>query len=317
MEPTKFILPSISLPKLKLVIETYYLAGREKPDEYFGGTELALFSEKLSSTNKVNRNQIAGCISLLKQIGLLEHGKMKREYRLNQLGTKLGQTIKDQMIDRESSVWRNIVPNCSFLLNIYSYILGAVPIEQEDLKKEIVSRSGGRAQTTSAQIGAQTIIDILAKGGFIIKKDKDRSHKMILVNSNNTPPPYISDEIISSLRTINSKYDLSKLIELCEEINKCYNDKSYYAVGILNRVILDHIPPVFGHFEKFKEVFNSYSGSRSFREHIENLDLLTRKVADDYAHGLIKAKENLANPIQVNFSSSFDVLLHEIIRILS
>jgi hypothetical protein len=312
----RFVLPTVAFPKLESVVETYYLADREKPDEYFGSTELASFSEQQSGPNKVKRNEISGCVYLLKQIGILEKGE-KRKYRLNELGKKLGSSIKDQLKNQENLVWSKVVLNCSFLVEIYRHVEEVKSIGQDELEKDIVYSCGRKGHSPSALIGALTLLDILEQGGYIIKKEKDRRNKTIVVNSNSASTPYISNEIISSLRTIESKYDLSKLIRLCEEINDCYNRKNYYAVGILNRAILDHVPPIFG-CDNFSKVANNYTSvSRSFREHMQKLDGPTHKIADDYVHGQIKAKENAANSIQVNFSSSFDVLLQEIIKILS
>jgi len=63
-------------------------------------------------------------------------------------------------------------------------------------------------------------------------------------------------------------------------------------------------------------------GGRLAPDSLADMDRIThngsmRKIADDYAHEQAKAKETVANSAQVNFSQAFDVLLREIITILS
>jgi hypothetical protein len=127
---------------------------------------------------------------------------------------------------------------------------------------------------------------------------------------------YIDPYRINELRSIQStSYDLSKLIALCEEINKCYRVGCYFAVAMLVRSILDHVPPIFGQ-KTFAEVANNYKGARSFKEAMHNLDGSSRKIADSFLHVQIRAKEVLPNKTQVNFSNNLDVLLSEIARVI-
>jgi len=58
----------------------------------------------------------------------------------------------------------------------------------------------------------------------------------------------------------NEKFDLTKLIELCKELNECYDNESFLAVAMLVRAILDHIPPIFG-YDSFAEIASNYGGS--------------------------------------------------------
>jgi hypothetical protein len=127
---------------------------------------------------------------------------------------------------------------------------------------------------------------------------------------------YVDPYRINELRSIkSSSYDLSKLIVLCEEINKCYKMECYFAVAMLVRSILDHVPPIFGQ-KTFTEVANNYKEARSFKEAMHNLDGSSRKIADSFLHVQIRAKEALPNKTQVNFSNNLDVLLSEIARVI-
>ncbi len=125
---------------------------------------------------------------------------------------------------------------------------------------------------------------------------------------------YIESSIILGLSQIKSeKYDLTKLIQMCKELNDNYSLGNYLASGMLIRSILDHIPPI---FEKktFTEVVNNY-GTKSFRDIILPLDVSSRKISDSYLHTPIRNKEILPSKTQVSFQPNMDTLLSEIIRV--
>lgn len=129
---------------------------------------------------------------------------------------------------------------------------------------------------------------------------------------------YINRERIDELKKIGqTQFDLSKLIRLCEEINLCYSNRCYFSVIMLVRAMLDHIPPIF-QYSKFSEVANNYGkGGKSFKESMERLENSSRNIADGHLHNQIRIKENLPNETQVNYSNDIDLLLSEIIRMLS
>jgi len=80
-----------------------------------------------------------------------------------------------------------------------------------------------------------------------------------------TPIPMLIDTArLSEVRTLQvTGYDLTRLVQLCEELNACYQVGAYHAVIMLTRAILDHVPPLFG-YKSFTEVANNYAGTRSF-----------------------------------------------------
>lgn len=126
---------------------------------------------------------------------------------------------------------------------------------------------------------------------------------------------FVDPERIMQLHKIGKeKFDLSKLIRKCEELNIAYSTKSYFSVGMLTRAITDHIPPIFNK-KSFSEVAGGY-GTKSFKDSMIHLDKSSRKIADSFLHTHIRRKETLPTKTQVNFSSDLDVLLGEIIRIL-
>jgi hypothetical protein len=135
-----------------------------------------------------------------------------------------------------------------------------------------------------------------------------------------TPEPHptlIDAERLQQLKALTAaKLDVTRLVALCEELNKCYAQSCFMAVAALTRALLDHVPPVFG-CASFKEVANNYKGAKSFRESMQHLDNSARKVGDAHLHVQMRSKEILPTQTQVNFSNNLDVLLGEVVRVLS
>ncbi len=127
---------------------------------------------------------------------------------------------------------------------------------------------------------------------------------------------YVDPTRIRELQGIkNIGYDLTKLLQLLMEINSSYQNGNFFAVGLLIRALIDHVPPIFKQ-KSFIEVSNNYAGSKSFKESMEHLEKSSRKIADQHLHCQIRNKEILPNKTQINFSNDLDILLAEIVRIL-
>jgi hypothetical protein len=128
--------------------------------------------------------------------------------------------------------------------------------------------------------------------------------------------PFVDSARLEELRGLTkAKYDVTRLIRLCEELNVCFRNECYHASVMLTRAILDHVPPILG-CKSFAEVTSSYAGGRSFKESMETLDKMARKIADSHLHTQIRPSEVLPTRVQVNFSHSMDVLLGEVVRVL-
>ncbi len=124
----------------------------------------------------------------------------------------------------------------------------------------------------------------------------------------------IAESRLAELRGLTSpQFDFKKLIRLCEELNIASREDCHFATAMLTRGLLDHVPPVFGK-TAFSEVANNYGG-RSFKEAMQPLDGVARKVADWHLHGQIRKTETLPTAQQVSFSASLDMLLSEIVRV--
>lgn len=127
---------------------------------------------------------------------------------------------------------------------------------------------------------------------------------------------YIENSTILALSELKSeRYDLTKLIKMCKELNDNYSLDNYLACGMLIRAILDHVPQIFDK-KTFAEVANSY-GTKSFKDIVLPLEDSARKISDSYLHNPIRKKEILPNKTQLSFQPNMDVLLSEIVRVLS
>jgi hypothetical protein len=74
---------------------------------------------------------------------------------------------------------------------------------------------------------------------------------------------YIEQSRIDELAGIKSKkYDTSKLISLCLELNQCSTIGSVIAVAGLQRTIINHVPPIFG-YNDFGQVVAQYNTGKS------------------------------------------------------
>ena len=147
----------------------------------------------------------------------------------------------------------------------------------------------------------------------------EEAHTNKIINSiklnKNTNGHYVNPSRLEELKEVTSKseYDLIKLIRLLEELNIAYSNESYFAVGMIVRSIIDHVPPIFGKLS-FNEVTENY-GTKSFKELLRKLNDSSRKISDSMLHTHIRKKEILPNETQVDFRSELDFLLGEIIRI--
>ncbi|MBX3009820.1 MAG: hypothetical protein KF816_17475 [Melioribacteraceae bacterium] len=149
-------------------------------------------------------------------------------------------------------------------------------------------------------------------------KENDASEKAPTSNSLNERfnSNYVSEERIKELNQANnSKYDLSKLTQLLKELNSSAKDMNVYAIAMILRSIIDHIPPIFD-LNTFSEVVNNYGWSKSNKELMSRLELSLRNIADSYLHTKIKKKEIIPSPTQVDFRPEIDVLISEILSIV-
>jgi hypothetical protein len=146
--------------------------------------------------------------------------------------------------------------------------------------------------------------------------EKDTTNQPEAIKLMTVHKSYIHPDRIKQLKDISSdKFDLCKLLRFCEELNECHRANNFFAIILLTRALIDHIPPIFG-VKTFNEVVSNYSGTRSFKENMDRLNTSCRKIADQHLHTPIRKSESLPTMTQVDFSNDIDVLLAEIHRIL-
>lgn len=112
----------------------------------------------------------------------------------------------------------------------------------------------------------------------------------------------------------NEKFDLSRLIAFCKELDDNYSLGNYYSCAMILRAILDHIPPIFDK-SSFDDVYSKYGG-KSFKDIVKPLNETARKIGDNYLHTQIDKKVIQITKTQVDFQANIDFLLNEVAKIL-
>jgi hypothetical protein len=144
-----------------------------------------------------------------------------------------------------------------------------------------------------------------------------KTDQLLLGEERRTAPKiverYVDKSRIAQLRQIRStKFDLRRLIRLCEELNYCSASGSFWAIAALVRAVIDHVPPIFG-AATFSEVANNVVG-KSDKKSLLRLQTASRDISDAVLHQRIRSREVLPTAIQVDFKNELDVLLSEIVR---
>jgi hypothetical protein len=213
-----------------------------------------------------------------------------------------------ELIRISPSLWRSLTSNASDL---------TLTPEQDLLYFEEVQNIGDfYAALQRAREDENVANQFRYPAGYTVPAPSGHPSKA-LSSSRYRLSDYVHPSRIDELRGVeNSPFDLRRLIAMCEELNLCAENECLFASAMLTRAIVDHVPPIFG-TTSFAQVTSSYAGSRSFKASMQHLENSARKIADSYLHLHIRQKEVLPTPTQVDFSRDLDVLLGEIVRILS
>lgn len=123
---------------------------------------------------------------------------------------------------------------------------------------------------------------------------------------------FLNTDVLLELKAIKTRrYDTTKLVKFCEEINDSYSRANYLSCSFLIRAVMNHIPPIFG-FEKFSQVVAS--SGKSVKAVLSHLQDQARPIADLHTHILIRSKEQLPSKHQIEpYKASFEILIQEII----
>ena len=128
-------------------------------------------------------------------------------------------------------------------------------------------------------------------------------------NPSPTDGPYVNQQIIDDIRKKDgsSKFNVTKLLRLIEEMNINYEQRNSYAAHALLRAILDHIPPILG-YPDFKAAANNYSWQRTDRRYVKKL-LDFRDQGDDALHRQISERVDVLDFDDMPASVYKDTLL--------
>jgi hypothetical protein len=174
----------------------------------------------------------------------------------------------------------------------------------------------GDASLWKVLIRTESIRVVTASKDLLRTRDARMREPAIRGDAKQARRSFVDKARLQELQHLHSdQHDLTKLIGLCEELNRCVETECVFAIAMLTRAILDHVPPIFG-AARFSEVANNAEGAKSFKESMQHLSNSARKIADAHLHVQIRRREVLPTMVQVDFSRDLDVLLGEIVRVL-
>jgi hypothetical protein len=121
----------------------------------------------------------------------------------------------------------------------------------------------------------------------------------------------VDPALIMRLAEIKSpRFDVAFLVRVCREINSSYAHGNVLATALLMRLVLNHVPPIFG-YQNFEQVVSNIG--RSLKESFDHLENGLRKIADFHTHRVIKESEVYPSVAQVTpFSPQFELLLQQV-----
>ena len=191
-------------------------------------------------------------------------------------------------------------------LNTFSTALLSVPKKPTDLE-DLLERAIRLASTADEK--STSITELLATAA-VARLPTERSQTRATPN----PTQYVSKVSISALKRLQDagqRWDLRRLICLCEELNVAYTNNCALSVGMLLRAIKDHCPPIFNK-GNFHQVANNVAMSQSHMALFGRLDQSLTRIADVFLHQQIRVKDSLPTMTQVGFQAELDALLAEI-----
>ena len=193
------------------------------------------------------------------------------------VGNSASQIYADELYERFCIAWDNIKE--LFIKNNMMFPKAEIEEITDEIKRLVnleVEKLSSRAKSKRGPIGNhskeiehglgmkrhQINSKLIAELIHFTKSEKlhDREDVNDIIEN-----AYIDQKRIKDLETISTnKFDLTRLIQLCREINSSHRSKSYMSIAMAIRSIIDHVPPIFG-FQTFNEVSNNYGGEKSFK----------------------------------------------------
>ncbi|OBX35954.1 hypothetical protein A8U91_00290 [Halomonas elongata] len=123
---------------------------------------------------------------------------------------------------------------------------------------------------------------------------------------------FLNADLLVSLKTVpKDKFDVSKLVKMCEELNDAYARGNYITAVLLLRAVMNHVPPIFD-VKSFKEVV-AQSG-RSLKSVLGRLEDEARPIADLHTHMTIRKSEHVPTKNQIEpYKAAFELLIAEVV----
>ena len=226
--------------------------------------------------------------------------------------SKAGEAYRGQTLQRELALARKtcgVKQQYTMRSFRHAYVvhLNLLGIPLKDVLDHVGMHNRGGLQFYSVLAGPPVGVTFSPADRSITNEDQALARESVV---------YVSEERINQLSTVNNEsWDTGKLVVLLRELNASYRARSYMAIAMLVRSVINHIPPILG-FQTFNEVVNNYSGSSSFKKAMSHLNSSLRNVADSHLHLPIRQKEDLPTFVQVDFRADLDHLLGELFRVL-
>lgn len=126
---------------------------------------------------------------------------------------------------------------------------------------------------------------------------------------------YVAQSRIDELNQLKSNSDVTRLIQLCLELNHAFSGEAFFSIAALQRSIINYVPPIFG-YDSFAQVIANYGFGKSIKASLDRLQNGMKDISDNHLHSQASAVDALPNHVQIHFSNELDVLLGEVCKAL-
>ena len=289
-------LPGTGYPQLMEIIKAYLMCGEEivspkRLNEY--------------SLNKIGLEDITRNSKFLVAVGVIET-KKNRHYKLTNNGIRLGIAIKDKDIIEISKIWRVLIEKNPFFERVLKLLELFGHLDKSEFKKYILKTSGKEITKHRFDLDAKTTITILEQANLI-----ETNRKIVKIKPRKPDSTFVNLKLIKDISDIETdKFDCSRLIRYCDELNDNFERGNYASVGFLSRAIVDHIPPIFNQ-KSFASLTAQASGERhtSFKKSCEALDKSLKNIVDRSIHKQINSADVPPFKEEINFSQDLNTVL--------
>lgn len=306
----KFHLAQSRIEKINDVIKGYFVIK--------GSVSLETIANEVGQ----NKSRITLTHNFLKDIGVIDGTDFVKH--ITDMGRKLGWVLKYGTKEEVKESWREIINKNKFCIDLLNDIYPLGYLTEDKFRDRIYLLAGYEDPARDTAIGANALINIFCVTGYIIKSGQrfrvSKSFKKVQYEEHlsqaGKDESYISDSNIRELQRINhDKFDLTRLIRYCKEVNDNFKLGNYSSVAFICRAILDHIPPIFG--EPNFESISAHTRKDSLKKTASHLYQSLKNIAEGHLPKQISEKEVLPLLKEVDFSAEMNFIIGRIIETLS